>query len=146
MTPEVGQAGPVTVVWRVLEGEGGRVAATGRITTGPERDYTVKVDAAGLRPGRDYRYDFAVGEARSPIGRTRTLAANGVEPVNLAVVSCQLHPGGLFNAYEAIAALPSVDAVVHLGDYIYEYGAEDDAYGMATGAKLGRVPQPPHEI
>lgn len=146
VTPDVGQAGPVSVVWRVLEGEGDRVVATGRVMTGPERDYTVKVDAAGLRPGRDYRYDFAVGEARSPIGRTRTLAANGVAPVNLAVVSCQLHPGGLFNAYEAIAALPSVDAVVHLGDYIYEYGAEDDAYGMATGPKLGRVPQPPHEI
>ncbi len=146
VTPEIGQAGPVSVVWRVLEDEGDRVVATGRVMTGPERDYTVKVDAAGLKPGRDYRYDFAVGETRSPLGRTRTLAADGVAPVNLAVASCQLHPGGLFNAYEAIAALPSLDAVVHLGDYIYEYGAEDDAYGMATGAKLGRVPQPPHEI
>jgi alkaline phosphatase D len=146
VTPADGQAGPVSVAWRVLDGEGGRVVASGRFETGPERDYTVKVDAAGLRPGRDYRYDFAVGERVSPMGRTRTLAADGVAPVNLTVVSCQLHPGGLFNAYEAIAALPTLDAVVHLGDYIYEYGADSDAYGMATGPKLGRVPEPAHEI
>ena len=146
VTPGVGVSGPVSVAWRVMEGQGDRVVASGRFETGAERDYTVKIDAAGLRPGHDYRYDFAVGEARSPVGRTRTLAAEGVAPVNLAVVSCQLYPGGLFNAYEAIAALPSLDAVVHLGDYIYEYGAEPDAYGMATGAALNRLPEPRHEI
>jgi len=146
VTPGVGFSGPVQVVWRVMEGEADRVVASGRFETGSERDYTVKIDAAGLRPGHDYRYDFAVGEARSPVGRTRTLAAEGVAPVNLAVVSCQLYPGGLFNAYEAVAALPSLDAVVHLGDYIYEYGAEPNAYGMATGAALNRLPEPRHEI
>lgn len=144
VTPEGGFNGSVPVAWRVLEGEA--IVASGRFETGPERDYTVKIDATGLRPGRDYRYDFAVGETRSPMGRTRTLAAEGVTPVNLAVVSCQLYPGGLFNAYEAISALPSLDAVVHLGDYIYEYGAEADAYGMVTGAALNRVPEPRHEI
>ena len=146
VTPGQGFSGPLSVAWRVLEGDGDRVVASGRFATGPDRDYTVKIDATGLRPGHDYRYDFAVGETRSPTGRTRTLAADGVAPVNLAVVSCQLYPGGLFNAYEAIAALPALDAVVHLGDYISEYGAAPDAYGMATGAALNRLPQPPHEI
>ena len=146
VTLETGFNGPISVAWRVLEGESDHLVASGRFETGPERDYTVKIDAAGLRPGRDYRYDFAVGETRSPMGRTRTLAAEGLTPVNLAVVSCQLYPGGLFNAYEAIAALSSLDAVVHLGDYIYEYGAEPDAYGMATGAALNRLPEPRHEI
>jgi len=144
VTPEGGFKGSVPVTWRVLEGEA--IVASGRFETGPERDYTVKIDATGLRPGCDYRYDFAAGEVRSPMGRTRTLAAGGVTPVNLAVVSCQLYPGGLFNVYEAIAALPSLDAVVHLGDYIYEYGAEVDAYGMVTGAALNRLPEPRHEI
>ena len=144
VTPGAGFSGPVSVAWRVLDGEA--IAVSGRFETGPERDYTVKVDAAGLRPGHDYRYDFVVGENRSPVGRTRTLADEGVALVNLAVVSCQLYPGGLFNAYEAIAALPSLDAVVHLGDYIYEYGAEPGAYGMATGAALNRIPEPRHEI
>lgn len=144
VTPAEGSSGPIAVAWRVLEGEA--TVVSGRFDTGPERDYTVKIDVAGLRPGRDYRYDFAVGEVRSPVGRTRTLAAEGETSVNLAVVSCQLYPGGLFNVYEAIAALPSLDAVVHLGDYIYEYGAEADAYGMATGAALNRLPEPRHEI
>jgi alkaline phosphatase D len=146
VTPGEGFTGPVSVAWRVLEAASDQVAASGRFETGPSRDYTVKIDATGLRPGHDYRYDFAVGETRSPMGRTRTLAAAGVAPVNLAVVSCQLHPGGLFNAYEAIAALPSLDAVVHLGDYIYEYGAEADAYGMVSGTALNRIPEPRHEI
>jgi len=146
VTPGGGFSGPVSVTWRVLDGDGDRVVVSGRFETGPERDYTVKIEASGLHPGRDYRYDFMVGETRSPIGRTRTLAADGVAPVNLAVVSCQLYPGGLFNAYEAIAALPTLDAVVHLGDYIYEYGAEADAYGMVSGAALNRIPEPRHEI
>jgi alkaline phosphatase D len=34
--------------------------------------------------------------------------------------------------------------VLHLGDYIYEYDL--DHYGKETGAKLGRIPDPPHEI
>ncbi|MDB5694535.1 MAG: alkaline phosphatase [Sphingomonas bacterium] len=62
----------------------------------------------------------------------------------LAVASCALHPGGLFNAYRAIADLPRVDAVVHLGDYLYEYGPE--GYGAATGKRLGRVPESPREM
>jgi alkaline phosphatase D len=53
-------------------------------------------------------------------------------------------PGGLFNAYDDISRLDRVDAIVHLGDYIYEHGAE--GYGAATGVKLGRVVDPPHEI
>ena len=138
--------GPVPVRWTVLEAATDAVVASGLVETGPERDYTVKVDAAGLKPGRDYRYQFSVGQVASPMGRTRTLAEAGMKPVNLAVVSCQLYPGGLFNAYEAIAALPELDAVVHLGDYIYEYGSAASDYGMATGPMLNRVPEPAHEI
>jgi alkaline phosphatase D len=62
----------------------------------------------------------------------------------LAVVSCQLYGGGLFNALDALARLPRVDAVLHLGDYIYEYGA--GGYGAGTEKRLRREPDPPHEI
>ncbi len=134
------------VQWRVMDAGSGTVVTSGHVQTGPERDYTVKIDATGLKADTEYRYQFFVGEVASPVGRTRTLAANGVRPVNLAVVSCQLYPGGLFNAYEAIAAVPELDAVVHLGDYIYEYGAAATDYGMATGPMLGRVHEPAHEI
>ena len=112
------------------------------------RDFTVKhdLDGDGLEPGQDYFYRFIAGDVVSPTGRTRTLPEGPTPDVVLAVASCQLHPGGLFNAYDAIARLERVDAVVHLGDYIYEYGAEPSDYGMASGAALNRTPQPPHEI
>jgi len=116
----------------------------------PSRDWTVKVEVAGLRPGREYEYAFrapAREDLVSPIGRFRTLPAEGsTDEVVLAVASCSLHPGGCFNAYEAIAGLERVDAVVHLGDYIYEYGAAPSDYGMRTGLELGRIPEPAHEI
>ncbi|MBU2272458.1 MAG: alkaline phosphatase D family protein, partial [Alphaproteobacteria bacterium] len=130
-------------VWR--DGEAASVAS-GTVETGPDRDFTVKVPVAGLQPGVDYRYAFTAGETRSPQGRTRTLPAGPTPEVVLAVASCQLYPGGLFNAWDAVSKLERLDAVVHLGDYIYEYGAEPDAYGMASGAPLGRIPEPAHEI
>ncbi|MEH6665476.1 MAG: alkaline phosphatase D family protein, partial [Brevundimonas sp.] len=136
----------VSVDWRVRPLDSDAVVASGTVVTGPERDHTVKVDVGGLQPGAGYRFDFSVGDVRSPEGRTRTLPAGGTEEVVLAVASCQLHPGGLFNAYEAMAGLERLDAVVHLGDYIYEYGAGTDDYGMVTGAALNRVPEPAHEI
>ena len=112
------------------------------------RDFTVKhdLDGQGLEPGESYFYRFVAQGVTSPVGRVRTLPEGATPDVALAVVSCQLHPGGLFNAYDAISKLERLDAVVHLGDYIYEYGAEADAYGMTTGAALNRVPEPAHEI
>lgn len=111
------------------------------------RDFTVKhdLDGDGLEPGRDYFYRFLAGDVISPTGRVRTLPAGATPDAVLAVVSCQLHPGGLFNAYDALSRLDRVDAVVHLGDYIYEYGAGADDYGMASGTRLNRIPEPPRE-
>jgi phosphodiesterase/alkaline phosphatase D-like protein len=55
-----------------------------------------------------------------------------------------LYGGGLFNVYDAIAKQPTLDAVLHLGDYIYEYGA--DGYGADIARKIGRIVEPSHEI
>ena len=63
----------------------------------------------------------------------------------LAVASCALFPNGYFNAYQAIADLPRVDAVLHLGDYIYEYGGPD-SYGMDSAVAGERPHDPPREI
>lgn len=146
VTPPAGSTGPIPVIWRVRPINGGTVVASGRVEATAERDFTIKVVASGLAPGREYRFDFRAGEARSAEGRTRTLPSGPTADVVLAVASCQLHPGGLFNAYEAMARLERLDAVVHLGDYIYEYGAEPGDYGMASGTALNRVPEPAHEI
>ena len=131
-------------VWR--DGDTAASVASGTVEAGPDRDFTVKVPVSGLQPGVEYRYAFTAGETRSTHGRARTLPEGPTPEVVLAVASCQLYPGGLFNAWDAVSKLERVDAVIHLGDYIYEYGAEPDDYGMASGARLNRTPQPPHEI
>ena len=91
-------------------------------------------------PRTYYRFN-ALGE-RSPVGRTRTLPAAGVRRVRLAVASCSNYPFGYFNAYRRIAARTDLDAVLHLGDYIYEYA--NGGYG--DGTALNRIPEPDREI
>lgn len=146
VTPPDPASGPVEVILEIAEDAGFADARRVRLSAAAERDFTVKHLAEGLTPGHEHHYRFRSGEAVSPVGRVKTLPVGATPDVVLAVASCQLHPGGLFNAYEAMAGLERLDAVVHLGDYIYEYGAAEDDYGMATGARLNRLPDPPREI
>lgn len=150
VTPADPSSGDVAVTLEVANDAAFRdvVRRSSGLRAKAERDFTVKhdLDGQGLEPGREYFYRFIANGVTSPVGRVRTLARGATPQVNLAVVSCQLYPGGLFNAYEAISQLERLDAVVHLGDYIYEYGGAADDYGMTTGAALNRIPQPPHEI
>ncbi len=118
------------------------IVARGEGPTAAARDYTVKVDVTGLLPSTTYYYRFEIDGARSPTGRTRTLAAGAATRVRLGVVSCSNYPFGYFNAYGALAKRPDLDAIVHLGDYIYEYA--NGGYG--DGLPLGRVPSPDKEI
>jgi alkaline phosphatase D len=137
---------PVDVVWQIAtDAEFRTHVAQGKLTTDAGRDFTVKADVTGLKPGTTYVYRFLCGDLVSPVGRTHTLPETA-EDVVLAVVSCSLHPNGYFNGFRAIADLERVDAVVHLGDYIYEYGANPTDYGMGNGRDLGRIPEPPYEI
>ena len=146
VTPEL--EGPMSVAWGVARDSGFKdVVKRGTFNTGPERDYTVKVDVQGLEPGQLYYYWFSVGRTSSPGGATRTLPATGVSDYRMAVVSCSNWPFGYFNAYREIArrgAQGKIDAVIHLGDYIYEYSI--NGYGSAIGKELGRNHVPEHEI
>lgn len=99
-----------------------RVAA-GSVLTSHERDYTVKVDADGLQPGTTYYYRFNVGDVFSPVGRTRTAPEGPTSHLRAAVVSCASLAHGYFNAYRRVAERTDLDVVLHLGDYIYEYGS-----------------------
>lgn len=98
---------------------------TGRVGTDASRDYTVKIDADGLRPDTTYYYRFSAAGVFSPIGRTKTLPVGDAGRLRLAVVSCASLAHGYFNAYRRIAERADLDLVVHLGDYIYEYGTGD---------------------
>ena len=108
--------------WRIATDERmKRVCNTGRFATDIGRDFTVKIDADDLDPGRTYFYQFEVRGATSPVGRTRTLPIRHVDRFRLAFASCSNYPYGYFNAYARIAERDDIDVVLHLGDYIYEY-------------------------
>lgn len=146
-TPPAPTTKAFPVAWTVADSPDFKtVIARGQAQAGADRDFTIKVDVARLKPGRDYWFRFTAGGVSSPVGRTRTLPLAGVKDVALAVVSCSLYPAGYFNAYDAVAKLDRVDAVVHLGDYIYEYGAGPNDYGTAGAVKMGRLLEPKHEI
>jgi len=104
-----------------------------------ERDYTVKVDVSGLEPGKNYYYRFTALDKTSVVGRTKTLPLLA-DSVKLAVVSCANWEAGFFHAYDKIADRKDVDAVIHLGDFIYEYGKSKQ------GETISRYHLPENEI
>ncbi|MFO0625366.1 MAG: alkaline phosphatase D family protein [Polyangiales bacterium] len=97
------------------------LVAHGNVVADARRDWTVKVDAQGLRPGGVWYYRFTSGDARSPIGRTRTAPEGTVARLRFAAVSCASLAHGFFHVYRDIARRADLDLVLHLGDYIYEY-------------------------
>jgi len=137
--------GSLNVVWELSADEAfGAVVARGTASTGPERDYTVKVDALGLQANTTYFYRFFIGDDTSSIGRTKTLPVGSVSQAKLAVVSCANFPGGYFNVYADIAGRNDIDVVLHLGDYIYEYG--ELGYASQFAIALDRQSSPNHEV
>jgi len=129
----------VDVAWEVADDPGfAAVVASGTARADASRDHTVKVDVVGLEPGATYHYRFVALGLASPVGRTRTAPAGGTNNVRFAVVSCSSLAHGYFHSYRRLAPRDDLDAVVHLGDYIYEYG--DGEYGDV------RALEPSHEI
>lgn len=134
-----------TVVWETADDEAfTQMRGKGEAETGAGRDWTVKVTLNDLEPGATYFYRFRIGDTYSPVGRTRTLPAGAVSTARFAVVSCSNFPFGYFNVYDLIAREDDYDAVIHLGDYFYEYSRE--GYGGEVGAALGRDHEPAHEV
>ncbi|HEY7722972.1 MAG TPA: alkaline phosphatase D family protein, partial [Pedococcus sp.] len=145
-TPGSGAGPRVTVGWQVARDAAfTSTVASGSLATGPERDHTVKLDAKGLAPGSTYYYRFTVGRATSPVGRTRTAPAPSDSParLRLALVSCSNWEAGYFSSYRHLAARDDLDAVLHMGDYVYEYGTGAYAHGRAN--RVVRPHEPAHE-
>ena len=135
-------AAAVPVRWVVAEDKKMRkVVRRGRSNARQKSDYTVKIDVDGLAPGTTYFYRFEAAGKTSPVGRTRTLPQGDVRRLKFAVFSCSNYELGYFNAYAEAAKHDDLDAVLHLGDYIYEYGPGDGGY-TTPAAALGLVPKP----
>ncbi|MFE1768891.1 alkaline phosphatase D family protein [Streptomyces angustmyceticus] len=123
-TPGSGRGPATKVSWQVASDKGfASVVARGTLTTSAASDHTVKADVRGLRPATPYYYRFTVGGQHSPVGRTRTAPAADTAAGNIrfGVVSCANWESGYFSPYRHLAARTELDAVLHVGDYLYEY-------------------------
>ncbi|MFD9883827.1 alkaline phosphatase D family protein [Streptomyces alboflavus] len=146
--PGSGKGPDVEVRWEVAEDKGfSKVVGRGSTTAKAAGDHTVKADVRGLRQATTYYYRFSVGSdspVRSPVGRTRTAPAHDAAApgVRFGVVSCSNWEAGYFSAYRHLAARTELDAVLHLGDYLYEYASG----GFASSGDVVREHQPKHEI
>ncbi|WP_097262871.1 alkaline phosphatase D family protein [Streptomyces sp. TLI_55] len=120
------------------------IVAKGSVTATAASDHTVKADVRGLAPATTYWFRFSAGGTDSPAARTRTAPAADAAVSNLrfGVVSCANWEAGYFAPYRHLATRGDLDAWLHLGDYIYEYGTGE--YG--TRDTVVRQHAPTHEI
>src|SRR5687768_11223340 len=126
-------ARPVDVRWEVAHDERfTRLAARGTATAEPRLGHSVHVEVAGLDAHRWYFYRFLANGEASPIGRTRTAPAAGVQKIRFAFASCQNYQAGYYTAYPHLVA-EEADFVVFLGDYIYEDRADPRALRRHDG-------------
>jgi alkaline phosphatase D len=129
------QAAGFTLRWEVAHDEGfTRLARSGQVQALPALAHAVHAEVAGLEPERWYFYRFMLGDAVSPVGRTRTLPRPQDEParLRLAYASCQRWEHGYYAAWRHLRA-DAPDAVLFLGDYIYEYPGAANAVRAVTG-------------
>lgn len=120
------------VNWYIAQDTGmSQIVNQGTFTTDSSRDYTVKIDVTGLQAGTTYYYMFTHNGMNSLRGKTKTLPTGAsVDRLKFAVVSCNNYEAGFFNGFSRIAERNDLDAVLHLGDYIYEY--EAGSYGDSS--------------
>lgn len=135
----------VDVEWQVAIDETfDEVVASGVATATPRDGHALHVEVSGLEADRWFAYRFRVGEHTSPTGRTRTAPAGHASPdhLRLAVTNCQDLQGGYYIAHRDIAG-QDFDAVLFLGDYIYEVpGVDDPDQALAERKYLGaRFPE-----
>jgi len=128
---------PVDVVLEVAEDDTfARIVRRTRLQALPELGHSVHADVSGLRSDRWYHYRFRSGDARSPVGRTRTVPAVDapVAHVRFAIGSCQHFEYGWYVAHRHLCD-QDLDLMVFLGDYIYEGSGTDDRVRRHEGGE-----------
>lgn len=118
------------------------VIASGAEITNAENDFCIHVDVSGLNANTTYYYQFTFNGFHSLTGRTKTLSDGDNDSMRFAIVSCASLNAGYFNVYEILKNRNDFDAVLFLGDYIYEY--ETEGYGF--NATADRAYEPEEEI
>lgn len=132
----------IQVNWRVATDTAmSSIVTSGSSFTNAAKDWTFKVDVTGLSADGCYYYDFYALNNYSIIGRTFTAPVGDVDSLRFAVVSCSNYEHGYFNSYARLLQRNDFSAVLHLGDYIYEY--ETGGYSANIS---GRENDPANEI
>ncbi len=143
VTPDTNFTGPIIVNWKIATDTSMlNVVNNGSYNTDPSKDYTVKVDVTGLSEDTWYYYEFNALGSNSIRGRTKTTPLVNADSLRFAVVSCANFEAGFFNVYRVIKERNDIDAVIALGDYIYEY----ESGGYAPNVTTGRSWTPQNEI
>lgn len=144
VTPDSSQINQSIVVnWQMALDTGmTTVVKSGVALTDSSMDFTVKIDVTGLNPNTFYFYEFKANNKYSPRGRTKTTPLGSADSLRFALVSCANFEAGLFNAYASLLQRSDFDAVIALGDYIYEY----QNGGYAFNTTVNRNWQPSNEI
>jgi alkaline phosphatase D len=132
--PFADELSDVDVEWEVAtDPDMSNVVASGIGTAFAALGHSVHVDASGLAPDTDHYYRFMLDGFETTPARTHTFAAAGTTPdrFRFAFSSCQNWEQGYYAAYRELVEQGDIDAFVFLGDYIYEYAA--DERGRSTG-------------
>ncbi len=137
VSPE-GAPSEVPVFYEVaLDPQFTRRVGAGTVTTSAARDYCVQQDVSALIWGRTYYYRFQSGGRSSLVGRTRLAPTDGAARLSFGVVACSNLARGWFHAYDHLAGRDDLDAVLHMGDFIYESPSSVD---------MPRAHEPAHEL
>lgn len=145
VTPDSLNGAPVVVSYKVATDTSmTNVVAQGSVLTNDSKDYTVKVDVTGLQAETYYFYEFTALDRRSATGRTKTAPSSTAtaDTVRFGIVSCANLEAGFFNVYKVMNERNDMDAVLCLGDYIYEY----ETGGYSPNPSTQRFWEPTNEI
>ena len=118
------------------------VVTSGEASTNVDNDFCLHVEVDNLEPYTWYYYQFTYKGFHSLTGRTKTLPVGDIDSLRFAIISCASLNAGYFNVYDIITQRNDFDAVIFLGDYIYEYATA--GYGFNNA--VDRIYEPDDEI
>ena len=139
--------GPLNVILEISQNEKfSDIAFVKKLQTSSLSDYTIKYDFLAKKycdGHKGFFYRFRAGDAISDVGQSKIFSSE-TQKIKIGIFSCSNYPAGYFNAYEAAAEKNDLDLWLHLGDYLYEYPM--GGYATESAEKLGRTPNPKHEM
>ena len=136
-------ANPVSVNWELSTTSAfTTLQASGTASAQSAQDYTVKIIPSGLTANTTYYFRFSVTGSPivSPVGKTKTLPTGPTSQARFAVFSCANITAEYFDSYAKAAHVGDYDALIHVGDCIYEYGKGGFVQAEDNSARFGFEP------